>query len=358
MTRRQTITQKDFQWSDTIWAFFDELVACPWLGASRLQGIVWDVLRVARRLRKSAYPRPPDKLDKGLIAHIREIVSFRATPCPRERRTPFTPQLLFEFYSDPAVDRGMATAAVVGFFGLLRPCEMAAAPHYRPEHIPMRRYFSRVGVADRAAWLYRIFHTKTTASPFDQWVTVSATGRPLCPATALDMYVAWRDRRFPDKAAMFLTQAGFVISTTKLSQTIKDWGEARGINHLTAYSCRIGGATTMAAAGISHDRIQLHGRWAQGSGTFRRYIRPMLEASSARCQRMADVRGQPISAAALIPAFEISLQQSFPTVSPSPIRRGRSSRPRVPPAWQAVSPRTLRRRPHHQKRGFHRASHS
>ena len=116
-------------------------------------------------------------------------------------------------------------------------------------------------------------------------IYIGCSKHPVCAYCAMQSYVeSWPAvKRSTRLVPLFQLQAGAVLSKSLLVQQTKLYLSIIGINpsSYSGHSFRIGGATSMASAGMGDWEIKLGGRWT--SDTYQRYIRapPSLMAGFA-----------------------------------------------------------------------------
>ena len=155
------------------------------------------------------------------------------------------------------------SAVTLAFFGLLRASEYTC---------PSTRSFDResnLAATDiyvgHNYMLISIKASKTDPFRVGCTVTIGSTNNKLCPLKATTNYLHSRRQGlgplyiFTDGTYLTRTRMANFLSTCNLSANLK------------THSFRIGGATALAAAGVSDARIQIIGRWR--SDCFTRYLR-------------------------------------------------------------------------------------
>jgi hypothetical protein len=91
--------------------------------------------------------------------------------------------------------------------------------------------------------------------------------RKSCPFLAFSRYLSARDRAFPYHPFLWLRSDGTQPNRSWFIHRLRVWFG----NDVAGHSLRSGGATALALAGVSFDRIQAIGRWS--SEAFKIYIR-------------------------------------------------------------------------------------
>jgi len=212
---------------------------------------------------------------------------MRAIKCqqktPVNKRAPITYSLLcrmctilnnglFGRYTDCLLH----TVCVVAFFGFLRCGEFTITSKFNPSiHLCVEDVtFNDI---EHIAFL----HLKSSKTdPFRQGVTIRlcATGKSVCPYTALKQYCVLRSSTFPDSS---VSQPLF-METTQTALTRHSFlkylhslllcaGEHCNVNNYKGHSFRIEEATSAAAGNVEDHLIKTLGRWT--SNCYTRYVR-------------------------------------------------------------------------------------
>jgi len=207
----------------------------------------------------------------------------RVASQPRRRRLPLTIEILRRIWP-VEVDRGwddvMFRAALsLGFFGFLRLGELAlvsATTTFDPKLHPTISdlSFARHPSAGKYA-TFRIKVSKTDQFRQGSTVHLGTTVGPICPVGALAAYYRFRPLKpVPpndswDDAPLFVCNDGRILTKAVFVAMMRARMQAAGID-TTAFSGRIGVATTAAAAGLSDWLIMAMGRWK--SDAYLRYV--------------------------------------------------------------------------------------
>ena len=157
------------------------------------------------------------------------------------------------------------SACTAAFFGLLRASEFTCPS--RSSTLPSTLMVNFVTIAtDYSQATFTLPFTKTDQFGLGTTIPLFPQRSPACPVSALVHYLAHCPQdngplfRFHDGA--FLTRGNIVDMLRAAFPSQPD---------LNTHSFRIGGATTLANAGIPEYMIQIMGRWT--SDSFLRYIR-------------------------------------------------------------------------------------
>ena len=127
-------------------------------------------------------------------------------------------------------------------------------------------------------------------------ISLFATNLPVCPIAALRAMQSQRPAAarksgvlFADDTSKQINKTGVLVPLLKLAIVALQKRTHAGLNadHFTGHSLRQGGATSLAAAGVSARLIQAIGRWK--SDCYLRYIATPLDQLRASAQAMARV---------------------------------------------------------------------
>lgn len=124
----------------------------------------------------------------------------------------------------------------------------------------------------------RLIKSKTNQFGLGVDVVLGATGRPLCPVSAILQYTAVRGSQ---PGPFFITGSKSALLKAQFVDRIRSILQLLGLpqNDYAGHSFRIGAATSAAAAGVEDSTIQILGRWQ--SAAFLQYIRTPKEQLAA-----------------------------------------------------------------------------
>ena len=186
-------------------------------------------------------------------------------------------------------DQTMVWAALtMGTLGLLRGGEFALderEPVSSPKLLRVGSIrFERVNGTRVVRVLLK--NSKTDRQGRGVTVTIGQTGSDVCAVAAMDAYLQHREGAGPNEA-LFVFSDGVVFRRGQLTKFIRVLMSKIGEDptSYSGHSCRIGGATDLAAKGVPDHEIQSAGRWA--SDAFKRYVRFRDAQSAARAAIMA-----------------------------------------------------------------------
>ena len=156
-------------------------------------------------------------------------------------------------------------ASTLAFFGLLRSSEYTSV--YTHQFLPQHTLISsNVGFA--GDYSYMTVHIQSSKTdPFRDGCTirVGATGNFLCPVSA--MYNFIHQSTFIS-GPLFTYSDGSYLTRNRVALMLRScFGNCR----INTHSFRIGGASTMASAGIPDSTIMIMGRWS--SNAYQQYLR-------------------------------------------------------------------------------------
>ncbi len=141
------------------------------------------------------------------------------------------------------------------------------------------RWFSHNGQLALSVFLR---HSKCDTAGQGVWVFVGASGRELCPITAMKRYWDLCKLFAPNLTLpgmpFFVFASGQPIIRGDVVRVLRSLLSAAGIcpELFAGHSFRSGGATSLAAAGVPGRIIQSAGRWS--SDAFKRYVRTSVSA--------------------------------------------------------------------------------
>ena len=254
---------------------------------------------------------------RGAISAVLSLHTDRSLPCPTfspsleriikgvrslpplrpsalipasERRLPLThPQLLAimgQFDPEGLEGALIRCSFSLLFYGLFRPGELVPRRPASPPPATLR--LRHVVVRDSCVEILLL--SSKTGQHAPTRVIVGPVPDLSCPVIALDQLLSVRDRLgIPSSPEAFLFQmrSGRPLSYGALTRALK---QALAALHLPPdryglHSFRIGGASSLSAAGAPDHVIANAGRWR--SDVFRRYCRPSSSEQAARAAMMA-----------------------------------------------------------------------
>lgn len=211
---------------------------------------------LSHNFRRAARPWPPSPLWHQLIRGAE-----RCAAVPRPRRDPLLPEHLLQVAAvlGPSTadrhDLALLTLAV----RLARRCSDLAD-----------LCVGDVCVApDGGSMVVTIGSRKTLTRPMP--FPIEGTGSPACPVAAMRRYLA--ARTFARGERLFGLRG--VLTSEVMSRIVRDAARRAGLPEdlrLSSHSCRFGGATAAARAGLSTDRIAVLGGWRIGSSVLDTYV--------------------------------------------------------------------------------------
>ena len=163
-------------------------------------------------------------------------------------------------------NRVMLSAAVLmAFFGLLRISEYTTeSPHAHNPRFDLCINDISVNFARRIL-LVSIKASKTDPFREGMLVRLPATGHQLCPVTAMVRFLAVRGQQH---GPLFVFHNGKYLTRAHMSALLTACFP--GVITISTHSFRRGGASALAASGVSQYAIQIMGRWR--SDAFMQYI--------------------------------------------------------------------------------------
>jgi hypothetical protein len=227
-----------------------------------------------------------EAFDDGRLRYLLRAVKKQAPISKKRKKLPITGALLRDMFAimdtdDPAT-AALAAALSVGVHGLFRSGELTlkangAAP-------PQRKDASFDLDADGAVCAVSIHLHASKTDPFRGGVDIRvvATGAHTCPVKALRRACDLAADKRPT-APLFQTKEGNALKYTRLVKDIKSLARRIGLDPagFAAHSLRIGGATTLALAGVPAYEIQALGRWASLSYQLYTRVGPGLAGKAA-----------------------------------------------------------------------------
>ena len=158
------------------------------------------------------------------------------------------------------------SAITLDFFCLLR-CSEYTTPTTRSFLVHSCLMFSDISFSPRNQ--YVIIHLKSSKTdPFRKGckLLIGATSNFLCPVITLRTFV---NSRGSTHGPLYTFSIGTFLTRGRITDLLKRcFSTTCG---LSTHSFKIGGATALAAAGVSDSTIQIMGRWL--SDIFKRYLR-------------------------------------------------------------------------------------
>ena len=203
---------------------------------------------------------------------LRGIRRTQGNSRTRARRLPITVHNLYQLqnYIKKMVTsfhnkRLLWSAVTLSFFGLFRSSEITSSW--------VNRFLSRhtLLVADvtfAPGMSYVSVNVKSSKTdPFRVGciVRIGATGNQVCPVSALHHFLNASPNR---QGPLFTFSDGSYLTRSRLTSLLS---QCFGNNRINTHSLRIGGASTMASAGLSDSTIMALGRW--NSNAYQQYIR-------------------------------------------------------------------------------------
>ena len=205
------------------------------------------LLRGIKRTQGNRHTRPPRR--PITITHLKSILHWlrRSTIPVNDRRLWWS-------------------ACTLAFFGLLRVSEytcVTTTVFHQGQTLSVDDISFN---SNHSGMAINIKASKTDPFRLGCVLNIGRTNNPLCPVHALRVYLSSRPPHQSSPLFIFNNHSFLTRSrmSTFITNTLSD------IN-LNTHSFRIGGATALAAAGVSNSIIQIIGRWS--SDCFLRYLR-------------------------------------------------------------------------------------
>ena len=202
---------------------------------------------------------------------MRGVRRFQGGTFHRSKRIPITTtnchQLLSYLRLLPICvhDKLMLWSAItVAFFGLLRSAEFTS-PFVSRFNQSTLLLSDIVFSPDRSYIKIHLRCSKTDPFKAGCDVRVGATGDTLCPVSALSHFIHYRQSIV---GPLFMYKDGSFLTRSRLASLLQ---KCFPLHHVNTHSLRIGGASTMASAGIPDSQIMILGRWS--SNAYQRYLR-------------------------------------------------------------------------------------
>ena len=205
---------------------------------------------------------------------LRGIRRVQGNSHTRHARSPITINHLYQlrlFINQPGSilvyhDQLVYWAAVtMAFFGLMRSSEYTSS-HVNSYNVHHTLLYSDISFApDLSYTAVRIRSSKTDPFGTGCTIRIGSTGNQLCPVSAI--YHMHR-HHIQQTGPFFVFHNGTFLTRTRLAMLLTNCFHDTRIN---THSFRIGGASTMASAGLSDSTIMSLGRWS--SNAYQVYIR-------------------------------------------------------------------------------------
>ena len=239
-----------------------------------------------RFMNKSQYIR---NTKQGLAQYYRAYTN--QTTGDRERM-PVTADMIRHYYAPHAANPTIAqqavhTAMLIGFTAVARVSEYLQTPHATHllttdrvvfetddgKLIPAYQVYKHPGVRVAAPTL----HIKSTKNDqagtgFRYYFTKALPGETYCIVQSLWDY-AMRARPVRGKSLFYIPSLDWTLKPPYFAEELRRLAVANGIDptRVSSHSLRIGGATTLAAAGLNDHEIQGVGDWK--SNSYLTYVR-------------------------------------------------------------------------------------
>ena len=203
---------------------------------------------------------------------LRGVRRFYGQSRHRPKRLPFTVNDCYRFLSFLQsstlcpLDRKMLWSAItLAFFGLLRSAEFTANAIHRFDPTTTL-LMTNITISPDLTYVCIVLRGSKT-DPFKVGCTirVGSTNNQLCPVSALHHYIT---TQIIHTGPLFKYHNGSYLTRNRLATLLHTCFPNQPYN---THSLRIGGASTMASAGIPDSQIMIMGRWS--SNAYQRYIR-------------------------------------------------------------------------------------
>lgn len=206
-------------------------------------------------------------------------------------------------FNDADIDPGIKAACVCCFFALLRRSEASLCYNAttRRRDCRLTRRHLRVRKTETGRYLELFIVGKGNVNNAGRTRIIGEVrGSWADPVSVVDEHIRRTRDLVGAHGAAFVLEfargrraAGSPVTGDDIGQAVKRGARAVGLKPelYAAHSLRIGGASALAAAGMSDWQLMVLGRWT--SWTFLRYLRMDLESIVAAAARMAatNVRG-------------------------------------------------------------------
>ena len=240
---------------------------------------------------EEGYSNPLEDAIKVDLA-LRAITINSKAPC---QKLPITYQLLCRVsqYINKSYESKLLWAAMtIGHFGLLRASEFVIASQGK---FSAEKDLSLGDVEfhdlEKSKYISLLIkRSKTDKRNQGFKVLIGCTEQKVCAYCAMKSFFTERMLFEKDKdQPLFLYKNGVVLSRHILRENTELYLSLIGVDskQYSGHSYRIGGATTMAAAGMSDWEIKLSGRWS--SSAYQRYIRTPSSLVIGFARRMTSV---------------------------------------------------------------------
>ena len=215
---------------------------------------------------------------------------------PRKLKIPLTPDKLRLIIAhkhgikmEPVVLDAFAAALALAVYGLLRVGEYTTPTRTRfNPHLHLRRQDITFGYSSTGDLEYVDVFIKASKTDGLRRSVMKRIFKSCdlitCPVRLLEHYMTRSHSRPKHEPLFFVFNSSKVQYMTRndINQFIQKGCKAAGLKeHMSSHSCRIGGATALAASGFTEEQIRLLGRWV--SDCFRAYTRlvaPFAKAAS------------------------------------------------------------------------------
>lgn len=203
---------------------------------------------------------------------LRGIRRTQGTSRSRPPRLPITVTHLYKLHNFinnkqiPFMDKLLLWSAITtAFFGLLRSAEYTSS-HVKQYNSSYTLLLSDVSFSPNLTYMaIKIRASKTDPFRTGCTVRIGATGNHLCPVSALYHFIR---HRTSINRPLFTYSDGSYLTRSRIATILFNCFQDYRIN---THSLRIGGATTMASAGIPDSTIMILGRWS--SNAYQLYLR-------------------------------------------------------------------------------------
>jgi hypothetical protein len=228
-----------------------------------------------------------DAFDDSRLALLLRAIKKRAPSSSTRRKLPITVDLLAAMIDllNLSDHDALAFAAVlsVGVHGLFRSGEISTKS--AGSKVPHRAdiSFERDGSGTATAMTIHLDASKT--DPFRKGVDIRivATRSSVCPVRLAEAAYDQATNK-ADQAPLFQTRNGRAVSYVHLTRAIRGLAARLGLDpkDFAGHSLRIGGATSLALAGVPAYEIRTLGRWASLSYQLYTRVGPGLATKASR----------------------------------------------------------------------------
>lgn len=237
---------------------------------------------------EEGFPSPTEDFVRLDLA-LRALAIKNGAP---SQKLPITYQLLSRvapFVGHTYDSKLLWAAMTLGHFGLLRAAEFTIPA--QGKFVPAKHLtLSDVAfgeLPDGATYLsVRIKSSKTDRYNQGTTLYIGCTQTKVCAYCAMQQFVLERKSKCSHEGPLFLLDSGAVLTRHIMVKNTQLYLTLAGVDasKYSTHSYRAGGATTMAAAGMSDWEIQISGRWS--SNAYQRYIRPPISLLVTFAKRM------------------------------------------------------------------------